>query len=116
MVERMGNGEEAEDFWYFCYQQGHEFTEEPLLAFVAQKQCRNPGAHTIAATDFLWASDWKGRYAGRLPDGVVLRGLQERGTVGRQSGHRPRHAQQASDGERNSSHWGASRPLWSGCG
>lgn len=59
----------ALDFWHFCKKAGFEFTEEPPLAYATHMLCGNPYLHTLRNTGDLWASDWTGHYADRLPDG-----------------------------------------------
>ncbi len=59
----------ALEFWGFCKDLGYKFTEEPPLAYATHMLCGNPYLHTLRNTSDLWASDWKGCYAGRLPDG-----------------------------------------------
>jgi len=57
------------DFWNFARECGHTFTEEAPLAYATHMLCGNPYEHTLRATSDLWASDWTGCYADRLPDG-----------------------------------------------
>ena len=59
----------ALNFWAFCQHQGQAFTEEAPLAYAVHMLCGNPYAHTLRATIEVWASDWTGHFAGRLPDG-----------------------------------------------
>lgn len=59
----------AFDFWEFSKELGYEFTEEPPLAYATHMLCGNPYLHTLRHTSDLWASDWRGCYEGRLPDG-----------------------------------------------
>jgi hypothetical protein len=59
----------AMDFWAFCRANGHNFTEEPPLAYAAHMLCGDVSLHTLRATCDLWASDWTGFFANRLPDG-----------------------------------------------
>jgi hypothetical protein len=59
----------AFDFWDFGRKHGYEFTEEPPLAYAMQMLCGNPYTHTLRNTSDLWASDWTGCFADRLPDG-----------------------------------------------
>ena len=61
----------ALNFWAFCQHQGQAFTEEAPIAYAVHLLCGNPYAHTLRATADLWASDWTGQFAGRLPDGTV---------------------------------------------
>jgi hypothetical protein len=59
----------AFDFWDLATKAGCEFTEEPPLAYATHMLCGNPYLHTLRQTADVWASDWTGSYAGRLPDG-----------------------------------------------
>jgi len=59
----------ALEFWAVARRQGYEFTEEAPLAYATHLLCGNPHEHTLRATADLWASDWTGCFAGRLPDG-----------------------------------------------
>jgi hypothetical protein len=59
----------ASEFWHACKAEGFAFNDEPLLAYVAQMLCANPYEHTLRATADVWASDWTGFFADRLPDG-----------------------------------------------
>jgi hypothetical protein len=59
----------ALEFWQHCKQQGYEFTEEAPLAYVGHMLVGNPYLHTLERGHDLWASDWTGIFAGRLPDG-----------------------------------------------
>jgi hypothetical protein len=59
----------AMGFWKSCREAGYEFTEEAPLAYAGQMLCGNPYVHTLASQTDLWASDWTGIYADRLPDG-----------------------------------------------
>ena len=59
----------AFEFWDLATKAGCEFTEEPPLAYATHMLCGNPYLHTLRQTADLWASDWTGCYAGRLPDG-----------------------------------------------
>lgn len=57
------------DFWHFCRDNGHIFTEEPLLSYALHMLCGNPYEHTLRQTADLWASDWTGCFRDVLPDG-----------------------------------------------
>lgn len=57
------------DFWHFCKKAGYTFTEEAPLAYATHLLCGDARRHTLRETADLWASDWTGVYAGRLPDG-----------------------------------------------
>ncbi len=59
----------AFEFWELATKAGFEFTEEPPLAYATHMLCGNPHLHTLRRTADVWASDWTGNYAGRLPDG-----------------------------------------------
>lgn len=59
----------ALDFWEFCRSRGFTFTEEPPLAYAVHMLCGNPHAHVIQRSSELWASDWTGCFADRMPDG-----------------------------------------------
>src|SRR5208282_2993484 len=59
----------AFEFWDLATKAGCEFTEEPPLAYATHMLCGNPYLHTLRQTSDVWASDWTGCYAGRLPDG-----------------------------------------------
>ena len=59
----------AYDFWHFAKKNGFIFTEEAPLAYATHMLCGNPYLHTLRASTDLWASDWKGYFANRLPDG-----------------------------------------------
>lgn len=58
-------------FWEFCRTRGYEFTEEAPLAYVGHLFAGNPRQHTLETHPELWASDWTGVFAGRLPDDRV---------------------------------------------
>jgi hypothetical protein len=57
------------DFWLACEANFWTVTEEAPLAYAAQRLCASPALHTQRLTGDLWASDWTGYFAGRLPDG-----------------------------------------------
>ncbi len=57
------------EFWEFAKTKGFVFNDEPLLAYAMHMLCGNPYAHTLRNTLDLWASDWTGCFADRLPDG-----------------------------------------------
>ncbi len=57
-------------FWRDCQAEGYEFTEEAPLAYVGQMLMGNPYAHVLESNSDLWASDWTGCFANRLPDGL----------------------------------------------
>ena len=57
------------EFWNAARKVGYIFTEEAPMAYAAHMLCGNPYEHTLKETSDLWASDWTGAYAGRLPDG-----------------------------------------------
>ena len=59
----------AMEFWNYCNGKGVVFTEEAPLAYVGHMLMGNPYAHTLAANKDIWASDWTGVFADRLPDG-----------------------------------------------
>lgn len=59
----------AFEFLEIAARAGFEFPDEPGLAYATQMLCGNPYLHTLRQTAQLWASDWTGWYAGRLPDG-----------------------------------------------
>lgn len=59
----------AMNFWYYCKDNGHTFTEEPPLAYVGHMLTGNPYTHTLTNNKNIWASDWTGIYNDRLPDG-----------------------------------------------
>jgi hypothetical protein len=59
----------AMDFWLACEANLWRVTEEAPLAYAAQMLCSEPEPHTQRATASLWASDWTGQFAGRLPTG-----------------------------------------------
>ncbi len=59
----------AMEFWEYCNRQGFPFTEEAPLAYVGHMLLGNPYAHTLAMNREIWASDWIGVFADRLPDG-----------------------------------------------
>lgn len=62
--------EKAMAFYKFCRFELHlvNFTEEPVLAFLAHL-VDDPTKNTLAATASTWACDWTGHYRDRLPDG-----------------------------------------------
>jgi hypothetical protein len=62
-------GELAFEFWDLATRAGFEFTEEPPLAYATHMLCGNPYLHTLRQTADVWASDWTGWFAERLPDG-----------------------------------------------
>lgn len=57
------------EFWHFCKDQGYVFTEEAPIAYAMHMLCGNPYEHTLRATSDVWAWDWTGVFANRLPDG-----------------------------------------------
>lgn len=59
----------AMQFWHTCEANGYTVTEEPPLAYAAHMMTGNPYAHQILRTADLWASDWRGHFQNRLPDG-----------------------------------------------
>ena len=59
----------ALDFWHACEANLWTVTEEAPLAYAAQILGGDPAPHTQMAIADLWASDWTGHFAGRLPDG-----------------------------------------------
>jgi hypothetical protein len=59
----------ALEFWHYCKERGYEFTEEVPLAYVGQMLVGNPYVHTLEHHADLWASDWTGVFADRIPDG-----------------------------------------------
>ena len=59
----------AFEFLDLAKRAGFEFPDEPGLAYATHMLCGNPYAHTLGQTADVWASDWTGCYAGRLPDG-----------------------------------------------
>lgn len=59
----------ALEFWEFARSQGFTFTEEAPLAYATHMLVGDAEAHTLGQTADLWASDWTGCYADRLPDG-----------------------------------------------
>jgi hypothetical protein len=60
----------ATEFWRAAQAEGYAFNDEPLLAYVMQMLCADPYRHTIHETADIWASDWTGYFADRLPDGL----------------------------------------------
>lgn len=56
-------------FWNDCRAQGYAFTEEAPLAYAGHMLMGNPYAHVLESNSDLWASDWTGCYANRIPDG-----------------------------------------------
>jgi hypothetical protein len=56
-------------FWLACEANLWRVTEEAPLAYAAQIFGGYPVPHTQRATADLWAFDWKGHFAGRLPTG-----------------------------------------------
>jgi hypothetical protein len=72
VVHRDAAGQLAElavGFWEHCRGRGYAFTEEAPLAYAGHMLVGNPYLHTLENNRDLWASDWVGVYAGRLPDG-----------------------------------------------
>lgn len=59
----------AMEFWHYAKGQGFTFTEEAPLAYVGHMMMGNPYQHTLQANPDVWASDWTGHFAGRIPDG-----------------------------------------------
>lgn len=57
----------AFEFWRHAASKGYEFTEEAPLAYVGQMLVGDPYRHRLLARTDLWASDWTGAFAGRLP-------------------------------------------------
>lgn len=57
----------ATEFQNISAQRGYNFTEEAPLAYVGHMLMGNPYIHTLAETTDIWASDWTGVFAGRLP-------------------------------------------------
>jgi hypothetical protein len=62
--------EKAMAFFQFAREELHlvNFTEEPPLAFVGHF-VDDPERNNFASTHWIWASDWTGQFAGRLPTG-----------------------------------------------
>jgi hypothetical protein len=58
----------AMDFYAYCLERSVRFVDEPLWAYAMQMLCADVKAHTLNQTSELWASDWAGEFAGRLPD------------------------------------------------
>lgn len=59
----------ALEFWNACSAAGYRFTEEAPLAYAGHMLMGNPYAHLLKSDSQLWASDWTGVYANRIPDG-----------------------------------------------
>ncbi len=59
----------ALEFWTHCNEQGFPFTEEAPLAYAGHMLMGNPYAHLVEQNPDVWASDWIGVFADRLPDG-----------------------------------------------
>ena len=58
----------AMQFWQAAVDLGYKnFTEEPPLAYVGHMLVGNPYAHTVEQNRDLWATDWMGHFADRLP-------------------------------------------------
>lgn len=57
------------EFWQFTHGHGHTFTEEAPLAYATHMLVGDPYEHTIRRDPDLWASDWRGRFDGVVPDG-----------------------------------------------
>jgi hypothetical protein len=56
------------EFWHHCQNKGFVFTEEAPLAYATHMLCGNPYEHVLRATSDVWASDWTGCHADKLPD------------------------------------------------
>lgn len=60
----------AMKFWESCQSSGYsETTEEPPLAYVGHLLVSKTDTHTLQATSSIWASDWKGVWSDKFPDG-----------------------------------------------
>lgn len=59
----------AFEFWEFAKTHGHSLGDEPLLTFAMHRMCADPRLHTLETSAHFWASDWKGHFADRFPDG-----------------------------------------------
>lgn len=57
------------EFWQYCKNCGFIFTEEAPLAYAGHMLMADPYVHTLKSHRDIWASDWTGNYANRLPDG-----------------------------------------------
>lgn len=57
----------ARYFWSTSNQEGFQFTEEAPLAYATHMLGGNPYAHTLKVNSQVWASDWTGKFADRLP-------------------------------------------------
>lgn len=56
-------------FHKHCESKGYIFTEEAPLSYAMHMLCADPESHLLVNTADVWASDWKGVYTDRLPDG-----------------------------------------------
>ena len=60
----------AWSFWNECKRLGFQFTEEAPLAYATHMLVGDPYRHTLRNTSDIWASDWCGYFADRIPDGL----------------------------------------------
>lgn len=60
----------AMDFWFYAHHElGIKLTEEAPLAYVGHMLQSDLDQCTLYNTSKIWASDWTGNYAKKLPDG-----------------------------------------------
>jgi hypothetical protein len=59
----------AQDFYDYARSHGYIFPDEPLWNYAMHILCENPEKHLLKDHVDVWASDWKGMFADRLPDG-----------------------------------------------
>lgn len=55
------------EFWNHAQSKGYTFTEEAALAYAGHMLMGNVYKHRLVLAPELWASDWMGHFAGRLP-------------------------------------------------
>jgi len=57
----------AREFWDHANSKGYPFTEEAPLAYAGHMLCGDANNHLLTKNPELWASDWLGHFADRLP-------------------------------------------------
>lgn len=59
----------AQDFFDYAQSHGYFFPDEPLWNYAMHMLCDSPENHLLCHHFDIWASDWKGEFAKKLPDG-----------------------------------------------
>jgi hypothetical protein len=57
----------AMDFYRYGLECSYRFVDEQLWSYAMHMLCADTHVHTLRETDDLWASDWTGNFADRLP-------------------------------------------------